>query len=122
MLNFLYIHSFRQEEPFALGRKRRNIRFSKSDSLADTQANCANVANELMMFANGRVFVDYLYPDEKYKEIIRRYPYSVSLAKKFRLLNGMDIMKMFHIINVMVDLEQNTFSYLAPQRNSPTSY
>ncbi|RCN53331.1 peptidase family M13 [Ancylostoma caninum] len=68
-----YASSFKEmpEEPLVLGRKRRNIHFSKSDTLTDTQANCAKVANELMMFANGRVFVDYVYPDEKYKDLIR---------------------------------------------------
>ncbi|EYC05980.1 hypothetical protein Y032_0079g1286 [Ancylostoma ceylanicum] len=59
------------EEPFALGKRRRNIHFWESSTLADTQANCAQVVNELMMFANGRVFVDYVYPDDKQKEIIR---------------------------------------------------
>ncbi|KIH44993.1 hypothetical protein ANCDUO_24972 [Ancylostoma duodenale] len=68
-----YASSFKEmpEEPLVLGRKRRNIHFSQSDTLADTQANCAKVANELMMFANGRVFVDYVYPDEKYRDLIR---------------------------------------------------
>ncbi|KIH58641.1 peptidase family M13 [Ancylostoma duodenale] len=68
-----YASSFKDmpEEPLVLGRKRRNIHFSESNTLADTQANCAKVANELMMFANGRVFVDYVYPDEKYRDLIR---------------------------------------------------
>ncbi|KAK5983104.1 hypothetical protein GCK32_017138 [Trichostrongylus colubriformis] len=54
-----------------LGRKRRVYRFKKTDSLADTQANCAGTANDLMQFANGRVFVDYLYPDQTSVDNIR---------------------------------------------------
>ncbi|KIH66995.1 peptidase family M13, partial [Ancylostoma duodenale] len=59
------------EESFALGRKRRNFRFSASATLADTQASCARMANDLMQFANGRVFIDYLYPDDDSKKNIR---------------------------------------------------
>ncbi|PIO69595.1 hypothetical protein TELCIR_08575 [Teladorsagia circumcincta] len=29
------------------------------------------MANDLMQFANGRVFIDYLYPDEKSRQMIR---------------------------------------------------
>ncbi|KAK5983881.1 hypothetical protein GCK32_000838 [Trichostrongylus colubriformis] len=59
------------EQAMVLGRKRRVFRFKKTDNLADTQANCAGTANDLMQFANGRVFVDYLYPDQKSVDNIR---------------------------------------------------
>ncbi|VDO56324.1 unnamed protein product [Haemonchus placei] len=58
-------------EPLVLGRKRRVSRFGRSDQLADTQASCAGMANDLMQFANGRVFIDYLYPDQDSKAMIR---------------------------------------------------
>ncbi|KAK6748907.1 hypothetical protein RB195_001497 [Necator americanus] len=59
------------EESFALGRQRHRPRIAKGDTLADTQTSCAEMANALMQFANGRVFIDYLYPDEKSKKMIR---------------------------------------------------
>ncbi|XGW29389.1 hypothetical protein V3C99_008868 [Haemonchus contortus] len=59
------------EEPLVLGRKRRVSRFGRGDQLADTQASCAGMANDLMQFANGRVFIDYLYPDQDSKAMIR---------------------------------------------------
>ncbi|CAJ0601297.1 unnamed protein product [Cylicocyclus nassatus] len=60
------------EESFALGRKRRrSLRSSKQNALSDTQAACAQTANDLMQFANGRVFIDYLYPDDASKKMIR---------------------------------------------------
>ncbi|KHJ82716.1 hypothetical protein OESDEN_17588 [Oesophagostomum dentatum] len=58
------------EESFALGKRRRPIRIRNTDTLADTQAGCAQSANDLMQFANGRVFVDYLYPDDDSKKQI----------------------------------------------------
>ncbi|VDM57962.1 unnamed protein product [Angiostrongylus costaricensis] len=54
-----------QEDLLVLGRKRSGFRFSHTaGTLADTQADCAGMANTLMQFANGRVFIDYLYPDD----------------------------------------------------------
>ena len=36
------------------------------------EANCASMANNLMQFANGRVFIDYMYPDQASIDNIRR--------------------------------------------------
>ncbi|WKY06992.1 hypothetical protein Q1695_006852 [Nippostrongylus brasiliensis] len=60
------------EEPFVLGRKRRGYRRVRTDNLSDTRTSCTDKANDLMQFANGRVFIDYLYPDENSRESIRR--------------------------------------------------
>ncbi|PAV84793.1 hypothetical protein WR25_17793 [Diploscapter pachys] len=37
-----------------------------------TEANCANMANNLMQFANGRVFIDYMYPNQASIDSIRQ--------------------------------------------------
>ncbi|KAK6750400.1 hypothetical protein RB195_002400 [Necator americanus] len=69
--SYAEIMSKMPEESFVLGRRRPSIRFSKAETPKDVESNCVKVANELMMYANGRVFIDYLYPNERSREIIR---------------------------------------------------
>ncbi|EYC39773.1 hypothetical protein Y032_0641g1028, partial [Ancylostoma ceylanicum] len=59
------------EEPIVLGRRRPYFRFRRNDNLEDVVVNCASMANNLMQYAIGRVYIDYEYPNEEKKKLIR---------------------------------------------------
>uniref|UniRef100_A0A0K0D0K2 Peptidase_M13 domain-containing protein n=1 Tax=Angiostrongylus cantonensis TaxID=6313 RepID=A0A0K0D0K2_ANGCA len=97
--------SNKKEDLLVLGRKRSGFRFSHTaDTLADTQADCAGVANTLMQFANGRVFVDYLYPDDSSKKMIRESitPIKPDSAIDSRTAGGV-ISNVIHSFQGMID-------------------
>ncbi|EYB89606.1 hypothetical protein Y032_0230g2983 [Ancylostoma ceylanicum] len=60
------------EEPLVLGRRRPHFRFPKSNTVEDTQLHCVGLANQLMPYAIGRVYIDYEYPDNNKKQLIRK--------------------------------------------------
>ncbi|KHJ93361.1 peptidase family M13 [Oesophagostomum dentatum] len=69
-----YADSFKEmpEEPIVLGRKRRPyFRFERSNNLKEIRTNCVGLANRLMQYATGRVYIDYEYPNDDKKKLIR---------------------------------------------------
>lgn len=65
-----------QEEPIALGRRRPYFRFPKGDTTEDAKMYCVGLANQLMQYAVGRVYIDYEYPDDEKKLLIRKWAFS----------------------------------------------
>ncbi|RCN52359.1 hypothetical protein ANCCAN_01401 [Ancylostoma caninum] len=60
------------EEPIMLGRRRPYYRFPKSNTIEDAQFYSIGLANQLMPYAIGRVYIDYEYPDDNKKQLIRK--------------------------------------------------
>ncbi|KIH62400.1 hypothetical protein ANCDUO_07314 [Ancylostoma duodenale] len=60
------------EEPIVLGRRRPYFRFPKRKTIEDAQLSCVGLANQLMPYAIGRVYIDYEYPDNDKKQLIRK--------------------------------------------------
>ncbi|VDM65252.1 unnamed protein product [Strongylus vulgaris] len=73
-----YADAFKEmpEEPLVLGRRRPYplpyFRFKRTDNLKEVRTNCVGLANQLMQYAIGRVYIDYEYPDDAKKDLIRK--------------------------------------------------
>ncbi|KIH59287.1 peptidase family M13 [Ancylostoma duodenale] len=59
------------EEPMMLGRESLHFRFKRIDAPEDIILNCATMANRFMQYAIGRVYIDYEYPSEDKKKLIK---------------------------------------------------
>lgn len=57
-----------------LGKKRRRkVPRRRLADVSAVQSSCISMANDLMQFANGRVFIDYLYPQQSDRDFIRTW-------------------------------------------------